>query len=274
AAAPFNDFVAVSNSTVTITAESSTTATISITVNGDSKNENDESYSVNISAPANKASVTRATGNATITNDDPPPNVFIADVTMNQGDSGSPTVNIPVTLLIPSGQPGAGNPTASGMVVTVPYTIGGGTATLGTDYMAPTSGTLTFTEPSMTQNIQVSFVGDLINEADENFIITLGTPTNATLLPKSTAVVTIKNDDPPPLLSINDISVTEGNGGPGSTQATFTLTLSSPGGGRPAFSGRDITVTYSTADGTARATPVAGAKNIDYTPVTNGTATI
>mgnify|MGYP000184379728 CR=1 FL=1 len=54
----------------------------------------------------------------------------------------------------------------------------------------------------------------------------------------------------PPGVSINDISVTEGNAG--TTNATFTLTFTGP-----AIAG--TTVTYETADGTAHAGGGVGA---------------
>src|SRR5439155_547588 len=54
----------------------------------------------------------------------------------------------------------------------------------------------------------------------------------------------LDDEPPPPSVSINDVSVTEGN--TGTTSATFTLSLS-------AASTQDVTVHYQTADGTATA---------------------
>src|SRR6185436_8553226 len=59
---------------------------------------------------------------------------------------------------------------------------------------------------------------------------------------QSTAVLTINDDDATPSLSINDVSLAEGNSG--TTTFTFTVTLS-------AASGLPVTVSYVTADGTA-----------------------
>jgi len=52
------------------------------------------------------------------------------------------------------------------------------------------------------------------------------------------------NDDPLPTISINDVSVTEGNSG--LTPAVFTVSLSNP-------SSTPISVAFATADGTAKA---------------------
>jgi hypothetical protein len=89
----------------------------------------------------------------------------------------------------------------------------------------------------------VTVLGDLINEANETINVDLTTPVNATIA-DSRGVVTIADNDPLPTISINDVSVTEGNSG--TKTAMFTLTLS-------AASGRSVTVAYATADGTATA---------------------
>ena len=67
---------------------------------------------------------------------------------------------------------------------------------------------------------------------------------------------TIVNDDTPPSIAINDVSLTEGNSG--TAALTFTATLS-------IASGKTVTVAYATADGTATAPA-------DYTAAT-GTVT-
>src|SRR5262249_12674063 len=122
----------------------------------------------------------------------------------------------------------------------VGFITANGTATSGSDYQA-TSGTLNFAPGITTQTITVAVNGDLLNETDETFFVNLGNAFNATLA-RAQGKGTIVNDDPLPSLSINDVSVTEGNGG--TVNAVFTVTLS-PG------SGQVVTVNYATADGTA-----------------------
>src|SRR5205085_2655028 len=77
---------------------------------------------------------------------------------------------------------------------------------------------------------------------DETFVLNLQNPVNAGLADGQGAA-TIVNDDLP-RLTINDVSVTEGNAGP--VYAVFTVSLA-PVGDQP------VTVNYATAAGTATA---------------------
>ena len=84
-------------------------------------------------------------------------------------------------------------------------------------------------------------VGDLDDEANETFFVNLSDPTNATIA-DGQGVGTIIDDDAQPTLSINDVTVTEGNAG--IVNANFTVTLARA-------SGQTVSVDYATADGTA-----------------------
>ena len=81
-------------------------------------------------------------------------------------------------------------------------------------------------------------------------------PGAGTLVAPGSAVALVVSSGPLPTLSINDVTVTEGN--TGSVNAVFTVTLS-------AASTQQVTVDYATANGTATA-------GIDYT-ATSGTLT-
>jgi uncharacterized repeat protein (TIGR01451 family) len=130
----------------------------------------------------------------------------------------------------------------SGGTVTVHYTITNGTAS-SADYTGATSGTLTFNNGDTTKTISIPIVNDSLDEVNETLNLALDTPTGGAVLgAQTTAVLTITDDDPTPSLSINDVTVTEGNSG--TVDATFTVTLS-------AASGQTVTVNYATADGTA-----------------------
>ncbi len=113
-------------------------------------------------------------------------------------------------------------------------------ATAGTDYIA-TSGTVTFAVGETTKTIDVPIVGDLLIEPNETFKVVLSNAAGATLN-DSEAVVTIVNDDSPPEITINNITVVEPPSG--STDATFTVTLSNP-------VNTAVTVNFATVNGTA-----------------------
>jgi hypothetical protein len=167
----------------------------------------------------------------TILDDDPEPTLSISDASVTEGDSGTTTAVFTVTLSA-----------ASGRVVSVTYATADGTASAGADYNSA-SGTLTFAPGALTQFLTVTVLGDTLDEPDETFTVNLSNAVNAAIA-DGQGVGTILDDDPEPTLSISDASVTEGNAGP--VSAVFTVTLS-------AASGRVVSVTYATADGTASA---------------------
>jgi YD repeat-containing protein len=142
--------------------------------------------------------------------------------------------------------------------VTVNYATQDGTALAASDYVVKT-GTLTFAPntPNQTLNIQVPITNDAVYETTESFSIQLsGATGGASLVAPSTHTVSITNDDAAPTITINDVTIAEGNSG--ASNAVFTLSLST-------VSAVTATVNYATADGSA----VAGS---DYTAV-SGTLT-
>ena len=151
----------------------------------------------------------------------------------------------------------------SGRTVTVPWTTearpaGVGAASPGSDY-TQASGTVTFSPGTTTAQVEVVSLTDDVSEADETFLVQLGTPTNAAL-DDSTAVGAIRDDDGLPRVFIADSSVDE-DAGP----ATFSVTLSHT-------SSQPVTVAYNTADGTA--TEHTTTNPGDYAPDEERTLTI
>lgn len=84
-------------------------------------------------------------------------------------------------------------------IVTVQYFTLAGTATAGSsgDYITA-SGTLTFTQAAQTQSFNVVIVNNSTYEQSETVNLVLTNPTNAVLGTRSTAVLTITDDDPIP----------------------------------------------------------------------------
>jgi len=174
----------------------------------------------------------QATG--TIVNDDQsaPPTLSIGDASTSEGNSGTKGLSFPVTLSA-----------ASTSAVTVSFATANGSATAGSDYVAQ-SGSLTFAAGETTKTIAVVVNGDTTVEPNETFLVSLSGTSGATLA-DGQATGTIVNDDQSALsLSINDVTVSEGD--TGTTLARFTVSLSGP-------SSSPVTVAWATADGTATA---------------------
>jgi hypothetical protein len=210
-----------------------TTQTINVAVIGDTTDEPNETFFVNLTNATN-AVLLDSQGLGTITDNDSAPTISINDVTVTEGDTGTTTAAFNVSLSA-----------ASGLSVTVNYATADGTATAVSDYQA-TSGTLTFTPGQTTQTVNVLVNGDTIFEPNETFFVNLTTPVNATITDNQ-GQGTITNDDaapPVPALSIDDVSIAEGDSG--TKTATFTVSLSM----NPT---ETVTVDYATANGTATA---------------------
>ena len=132
----------------------------------------------------------------------------IADLSVTEGNGGATVATFQVSLSNPNSRP-----------VTADYQTGNSTATAGSDFTA-TSGTLTFAPGIQALTITVPVAGDTMDEANERFTVGLGNLTNATLQ-RAVGTATIIDDDAPPTVSIDDVTVVEGNG---STVASFTVT--------------------------------------------------
>ena len=162
--------------------------------------------------------------------------------TINVMTAALPTLRInDVTVAEASGAAAAFTVTlnaVSAQVVTVAYATSAGTASAGLDYTS-ISSTLTIPAGRLTGTIRVPILDDTLDEPDETFTVTLSSPTNATISDDS-GTGTITDNDDPPTLRINDVTVAETSG----TVAVFTVTLN-------AVSAQVVTVHYTTVDGTA-----------------------
>ncbi|URW75668.1 hypothetical protein M9980_00045 [Sphingomonas donggukensis] len=154
------------------------------------------------------------------------PSVAVSDVSVNEA-AGTMTFTVTRTNV------------ASG-AFSVAYATADGTAIAGQDYSA-ISGTLSFTDNQVSATVTVAITNDSVAEFDETLFLNLSSPTGAVIV-DAQGQGTIVNDDGTPIqVSINDVSVTEGDAG--TAVLTFTVTRS---GGTGAFD-----VSYATADGTA-----------------------
>jgi len=144
----------------------------------------------------------------------PAPLLSIGDVTVSEGNAGTTQASFLVTLSAP----------VQAEVRVVVFTEDG-TATGGSDYTPVPADTLVFPPMTTLQNVLVPLLGDGTVEPDETFRVRL-TAANVAVLGDSVGLGTIANDDGVPMATVNDVAVIEGNAG--STNATFTVTLSAP----------------------------------------------
>ncbi len=161
----------------------------------------------------------------------PPPTVSISDATVIESDTGTRAAVFNVSL--------AETTTQS---VSVNYTTSDDTAAAPNDYTAA-QGIVLFLPGELLHTISVAVKGDVIFEPNETFFVTL-TPSSNSVIADGEGVGTIQDNDPTPMLSINDVSVMEGDSG--TTNVTFNVTLSGP-------SALGTSVQFDTAPGTALA---------------------
>ncbi len=208
-------------------AAGTTSRTFTVPILGDTLEEPNEAFTIGLSNLAN--AVAGTTGTGTIIDNDTA-SFAIANVTVTEGDGAAVEATFNVTLSIPASQ-----------AMTVNYATADQTATAGSDYTAA-SGTLTFPAGTTTLPVVVSVLGDLLDEANETFVVNLSGATGGATITDAQGLGTINDNDPLPTLAVDDVTVTEGNSG--TVDAVFTVTLSP-------VSGRTVTVNRATGNSTA-----------------------
>ncbi|WP_137668809.1 Calx-beta domain-containing protein, partial [Sphaerospermopsis reniformis] len=154
---------------------------IAVNIKGDRRYELTESFKVNL-VNANNALISQGTGIVTILDNDPLPTITVQNTSIVEGDGETTKAKFEVTLS-----------EASTFPVTVDYETVDGTAKAGEDYQQ-TVGSLIFIPGEARRFIEVSIIGDLVNEPDEVFTLRLKNAINGTL-GNSEAQGTIINDD-------------------------------------------------------------------------------
>jgi dipeptidyl aminopeptidase/acylaminoacyl peptidase len=198
-----------------------TTVTMTVATLDDNIDEQNETIAISVSG----TNIAPASGSVPIVDNDPPPQVSVADkaVAETQGSAG-----VVVTLDRPSTRP-----------VTVTVTTGGGTATPGSDYQ-PIAITWTFDPLATGVTLSVPIVNDTVQEPTETFGVTLTDPVNATIA-DGTATITVTDDDTP-RITIDNLTIDDVPPIPVTAQVTVRL-VNPPS--------HPVTVDYATADGTA-----------------------
>ena len=152
---------------------------------------------------------------------------------VSEGDDGTTELSFEINLLNPPIEDG------TPVDVTVDFATADGTATLANNDYVSASGSLTFNVDNPTRTVVVTVNGDIRGEEDETVELILSNVVGSQILTPST-LGTILNDDS--TISIDNATIVEGDDG----QPFLEFNVS-----QVPISNREISVDFSTADGTA-----------------------
>ncbi len=133
---------------------------------------------------------------STVTTTDGPTINFVSVASSILNESGTSNINVTLSE-------------AAEEDVTIPYTLSG-TATEDSDFTI-TATPLSITAGSTSATITVTVVGDDLTEDDETLVITLGTPTGASLGTRKIHTVTISEEESDTVLPEITFNPSEGN---------------------------------------------------------------
>ena len=227
-----------SASTGTVTfAANVTTRTITVATIADVIDEDDESLRLLLSSAV--GAILDDTEGIGVIVDNDATSLRVSDITVSEGSGGMTLATFSIVPSVPS---------ARDVSVDFATAVINASAVAGLDFVSR-SGRVTFPAGSaVPQEVTVEVFGDLNDEPSEAFSLALSAAVNASIS-RAVARATIADDDDPPTVSIDAVSLEEGQSG--TKTFLFTVTLSRA-------SGYSTRVRYDSADGTA----VAGS---DYT---------
>jgi len=244
---------AASSGTIIIPAGSST-ATVTVDPTADTTVEPDET--VVLTVATGTGYIVGAANSATgmIQNDDLA-TISINDVSLAEGNTGTTAFSFTVSIDKPASHD-----------ITVKANTSGVTATSGgTDYTDLVNHTATIAAGTTSTTVTVDVTGELVVEPDETFEVNLSdaefngtTDSTRVVIGDAQGTGTIQNDDLA-TISINDVSLAEGN--TGTTAFSFTVSIDKP-------ASHDITVKANTSGVAA----ISG--GTDYVDLVNHAATI
>lgn len=234
------DYRAIADSTVIIPA-GQTCVSVTISILDDDIYEGDETFNVELSNPSSNATIIKQKAVVTIDDDESKPELSITDVTVHENDG-----NAVLTATL-SGK----------MSKSVSFKVNtmDNTAKAGQDYNAIIDSLYTIPAKSTSVSITIPIINDDVSEPEESFSVLLSDVNEGIIISKSTAIVTIIDDEEIPSLTITDMVINENVG-----VAQVPVTLSGK-------SSQPVTFVVNSANQTA----IAG---MDYDVIINDMITI
>lgn len=160
------DFVATNGLLTFVPGE--TNQVIAVPVSGETLSESNELFFLRLNAPV-RATLADGVARGLILDNDPLPVISVGDVTVAQQAGGPTNAAFSVSLSAPSGR-----------TITVRYLTVSGTALAGADFITR-GGVLTFAPGVTSQNVSITIARATIGEGEEDFLLNLTNPVNATL---------------------------------------------------------------------------------------------
>jgi hypothetical protein len=199
--------------------------TVSIQLNHDAEPEADETIQVQIRS-AIGALVDDSPATITIVDNDHPARLVFGEIRVNESQG--------ILRIWP------GVERRSSVLGSVKYELVDGSATRGDDYTTKRGEIVHLPAKGIDDPIRIAVKDDNEAEGDETFFIRLFNPQNL-VIPVDEIEVTVVDNDTPPVISVDDLVVTEGRQ---SARAVLPLQLDRP------YS-RDITLRVATFNGSA-----------------------
>jgi len=155
---------------------------ITLTAIQDDMDESNESIIIDVSTVENGTEASLQKVTLSISDDDAPPTVSFSAASQSVNEAVG-NVDISATLDV-----------ASAFAVTVPYTVSGSATGSNVDHNL-SNGSFSFTPGQKTSTQNFVIQDDALAENDENIVITLGAPTNASIGSIASHTTTITDND-------------------------------------------------------------------------------
>lgn len=194
------DYINPGTQTLTFTSDNAGPQVVNITIIGDTTPELDETFDLRLDNATGISLIHATQGSRTVTilNDDVQRTLSIDPASLNitEGNAGTQTIDFNVML---------DGPSPYGEVTFNATTSGSGNAADSNDYVVLTNAPFSIQQGQVSTTITVTINGDLRNEPDESFTLSLSAITGTNVVAGTIeATATITNDDTP-TIEIHDI---------------------------------------------------------------------